>query len=130
MHLGQKTAELLLIGDAISSGRAQIIGLVNRLTTPDELMPVFHALAANIAAKPPMAVRYAKLALRDSSQTPPEDQQAWETSCFEAVWGSPEWERHLENYFGTTLLCKMGRPIETLFYPYHEHMLPSRRRIK
>lgn len=54
-------AELLLTGDTIDAARAEHIGLVSRVVPADELLNEAHALAARIAANPPLAVR----AIRD-----------------------------------------------------------------
>ncbi|HKS93019.1 MAG TPA: enoyl-CoA hydratase-related protein [Tepidiformaceae bacterium] len=61
-----KAAELLFTGDIISAQEALAIGLVSRVTTPDELMPAAHEMAAKIAANPPIAMRYMKEGLRKS----------------------------------------------------------------
>ena len=92
-------AELLLVGDPISAAHAQNIGLVNRVTAPDELMSEVRTLAARLAAKPPMAMRYAKAALSGCSGARSSDQEAWEAHCFAAVWGSHEWEQGLQRLF-------------------------------
>lgn len=61
-----KAAELLFTGDIISAQEALAIGLVSRVTAPDELMPAAHEMAAKIAANPPIAMRYMKEGLRKS----------------------------------------------------------------
>lgn len=52
--------ELLLTGDLIAAGRAEEMGLVNTVVTPDQVMPTAMALAERIAANGPLAVRAAK----------------------------------------------------------------------
>ena len=69
-------AELLLVGDAITAVRAENIGLVNRVVGPDELTPEVKILAARLAAKPPMALRYAKAALTGGSGPRSSDQES------------------------------------------------------
>ena len=59
-----KAAELLFTGDAIDAAEALRIGLVSEVTAHAELMPRARALAARIAANPPLALRYMKEGLR------------------------------------------------------------------
>ncbi len=99
-------AELLLVGERISATRAQTIGLVSRITAPDDLMGIAETLAARIVTQPPMAMRYAKAALRGGSTARSPDRTAWEASCFAAVWGSHEWEEGLHRLFNTTTVTE------------------------
>lgn len=92
-------AELLLVGEPIDAMRAQTIGLINWVAAPDDLLSAAETLATRLAAKPPLALRYAKAALRGSSGTPTPDQTPCEARCFAAVWGSPEWEQGLQKAF-------------------------------
>ncbi len=95
-------AELLLLGEPISATQALAIGLVNRIIAGDDLMLAAETLAARLATKPPLALRYAKAALIGSSTACPADQTDLEARCFAAVWGSPEWEQGLQKLFSTT----------------------------
>ncbi len=95
------SAELLLVGEPISAAQAQAIGLINRIIAYD-LMLAAESLAAQLATKPPMALRYAKAALLGSSAPGSPDQAAWEARCFAAVWGSQEWEKGLKKLFSRT----------------------------
>lgn len=92
-------AELLLVGEPINAARAQAIGLVNRVIEAEELLSAAEALAARLAAQPPLALHYAKAALSGSSALRSPDQTAWEARCFAAVWGSQEWEQGLQRLF-------------------------------
>jgi len=58
-----RAAELLLTGDLISAREAQAMGLVNRVVPPEELDAVVDALAARLAAGPPLGLRATKKAL-------------------------------------------------------------------
>jgi enoyl-CoA hydratase len=62
--LGQKkTMELLLTGDVIDAAEAERFGLVNKVVTPDELIPVVERLARKIALTPLVTLRLTKTAL-------------------------------------------------------------------
>jgi enoyl-CoA hydratase len=102
------TAELLLFGQEIASVRAQSIGLINRIISADELIAKAMILATQAAAKPPMAMRHAKAALRRNSENAPNGQETWETACFKAVWGGPEWQDGIRKLFAK----ENARPIE------------------
>lgn len=56
--------ELLTTGDFLSATRAHELGIVNRLSPPDRLAEDTRALAAQIAAKDPAAIRIGKRAFR------------------------------------------------------------------
>ena len=60
----EKAAELLFTGDVIHAAEALRIGLVSRTAAHDELLPQALALAARIAANPPLAVQRLKAGLR------------------------------------------------------------------
>jgi enoyl-CoA hydratase/carnithine racemase len=60
----EKAAELLLTGDMVDAAEAHRIGLVSRVVSPDDLLPVTRELAERIAANAPLAVRHIKEGLR------------------------------------------------------------------
>jgi enoyl-CoA hydratase/carnithine racemase len=62
----ERAAELLFTGDVIDAATAQAYGLVGRVVAHDELLPTARALAARIAANPPLAVQRLKAGLRDT----------------------------------------------------------------
>ncbi|WP_174183774.1 enoyl-CoA hydratase/isomerase family protein [Nocardia barduliensis] len=64
-----KALELLLTGDFIDADEALRIGLVNRLAEPERLAEVTGALAAQLAAAPPVTVRMIKRATYQSAGT-------------------------------------------------------------
>jgi enoyl-CoA hydratase len=62
----EKAAELLYTGDAIDAQEALRIGLVSRVVAHDQVLEAAVALAAKIAANPPLAVRRLKAGLREA----------------------------------------------------------------
>ena len=62
--------ELLFTGDKIDAATAKEMGLVSRVYPPEELLPAARALAAKIAAQPPLALRYMKEGVRKGVQSP------------------------------------------------------------
>ena len=75
-------AELALTGDVIDANRALEIGLVNRIVSPEELIPEAVTLAERIAAKSWRAVEATKQALRATWNI---DLAAAMTSSYQAV---------------------------------------------
>ena len=61
--------DLVLSGDRIDAQRALAIGLVSRLTETDRLEAVTRELAQRIAAKPPLAIQFAKEAVKQGAET-------------------------------------------------------------
>jgi len=63
-------AELLFTGRTIDARTALAVGLVSRVTSDVDLGPAATSLAIEIAANPPLAVRYLKEGLRRGMSTP------------------------------------------------------------
>jgi enoyl-CoA hydratase/carnithine racemase len=59
-----KAAELIFTAEPVTAQEAERIGLVNRVVAPEALMDEAWAMAAKIAAGPPIQLRMAKQALR------------------------------------------------------------------
>ena len=64
----QRAAELTLTGRIVKAEEARAIVIMLEVTEPDRLLPRAREIADQIAAKPPLAVRYAKRALRLAQQ--------------------------------------------------------------
>lgn len=60
----QRAAELTFTGRVVKAEEARALGILLEVTEPDGLLARSREIAAQIAAKPPLAVRYAKRALR------------------------------------------------------------------
>ena len=60
----QRAAELTLTGRVIKADEARALGVLLEVTEPEALLPRAREIAAQIASKPPLAVRYAKRTLR------------------------------------------------------------------
>ncbi len=69
----ERASELLFTGQRVDADEARRIGLVARVVAHDQLMETSLALAATIAAKPPLAVAKLKAGLREA--TDPDWQQ-------------------------------------------------------
>jgi enoyl-CoA hydratase/carnithine racemase len=61
-------AELTLTGDTFDAQRALQLGVVSRVTPPDQLLPQARALAARITRHPPHSVRLNTRLLRESAR--------------------------------------------------------------
>jgi len=81
----QRAAELTLSGRTFDAEEALRIGFVLEVTEPDDLLPRVNELAAGIAAKPPLAVRYAKRLMRLAQSQPLRDHlevcSGWQALC-------------------------------------------------
>lgn len=60
----QRAAELTFTGRIVKAEEARALGILLEVTEPERLLPRAREIAAQIAAKPPLAVRYAKRTLR------------------------------------------------------------------
>jgi enoyl-CoA hydratase len=65
-----KAMEMILTGNPIGASDALALGLVNRVVPASELMPQAMALAAELAAKPALALRYAMEAINGGLEMP------------------------------------------------------------
>jgi enoyl-CoA hydratase/carnithine racemase len=72
-----KAAELLFTGELIDAAEALRIGLVSEVTPHEDLMPRAMALAAAIAANPPLAVQALKAGLQRWSYGDPSEIGTW-----------------------------------------------------
>jgi enoyl-CoA hydratase len=80
-----RALELLLTGDQISAQDAHRLGLVNRVVPAAELMTVARALAATLASKAPIAIRYILEAVNKGLEMPFAQAQTFEATLFGLV---------------------------------------------
>ena len=80
-----KAAELLFTGDVIDARESLRIGLVSDVVAHEELMQRATAMAARIAANPPLALRYMKEGLRKSAYGDPREIGAWAIATIRAL---------------------------------------------
>jgi enoyl-CoA hydratase len=80
-----RALELLLTGEPITAAEAYRIGLVNRVVPAAELGTAARALAAALAAKPPVAARYILEAVARGADTPLREALALEAALFGLV---------------------------------------------
>lgn len=88
-----KAAELLFTGDPINAAEAERIGLVTETVPHADLMPRAEAMAARIAANPPLALRYMKQGLRRTTNGDPREVGSW---AIEIIYRLFETEDHRE----------------------------------
>jgi enoyl-CoA hydratase len=80
-----RALELLLTGDQVSAQEAHRLGLVNRLVSPAELMAEAKKLAASLASKAPIAIRYILEAVHKGTEMPFSQAQIFEATLFGLV---------------------------------------------
>ena len=77
-----RAKELLFTGDMIDAAEALRIGLANKLTSPEELLPTARNLAKKILKKSPAAVRLTKAAVNAGADLPMKEAVAYEAEVF------------------------------------------------
>jgi len=85
-----KAAELFFFADMVPADEAERIGLVNRVVPHDELMDVARDWAGRLAAKPALAIRYAKEAIQRSLGANVDEMLDFETAAQRDCFGSPD----------------------------------------
>ena len=87
-----KALEMVLTGDMIDSEQALSYGLVNSVTTPEQLKQTTMQLAENIARKSPHTTKVAKRAIRASLDLPFSEGVRMERSEFVALFDTEDKE--------------------------------------
>jgi enoyl-CoA hydratase len=80
-----RALELLLTGDQITAQEAHRLGLVNRVVPGADLLAQAKALAASLAAKAPIAIRYILEAVHKGLEMPFPQAQIFEATLFGLV---------------------------------------------
>jgi enoyl-CoA hydratase len=80
-----RALELLLTGDQITAQEAHRLGLVNRVVPAAELMAEARKLAATLASKAPMAIRYILEAVHKGLEMPFPQAEVFEATLFGLV---------------------------------------------
>jgi enoyl-CoA hydratase len=80
-----RALEILLTGDPLPAAEAHRLGLVNRVVPAAELMTEARKLAAALAAKAPVAIRYIIDAVNRGAQMSFAEAQAYEATLFGLV---------------------------------------------
>lgn len=82
--------ELLMTAEPIDARRAQEIGLVNRVVPAAELLSEAKRLAASLATKPALSVRYILEAVHKGVEMPLAQAQVYEATLFGLVFSSDD----------------------------------------
>jgi enoyl-CoA hydratase len=90
--------KLLYTGDLVPAMEALRIGLVDEVVPSAELMPRVRALAAGIAAKSPVALRYLKEAVRATTRAPLDEGLRLERSLFGLAFASRDKEEGVQAF--------------------------------
>jgi enoyl-CoA hydratase/3-hydroxyacyl-CoA dehydrogenase len=85
-----QACELIFTGDQIDAEEAARIGLVNRVASPQQLMPEARRLAKRIASQGPLAVRRAKAAINQALQTDLDTGLAFELETVARTFGTED----------------------------------------
>jgi enoyl-CoA hydratase len=85
-----RARQLLYTGDLLTAADARAAGLVNEVVEPAELMPRTRAIAGTIATRAPLAVAYAKRAVREGEDLPLDRGLALEQELFAALFGTAD----------------------------------------
>ncbi len=77
-----RASELIFSGDMIGAEEAFRLGIVNRVTSPEELLPESEKLIATILSRGPNAIKAAKMAIRQGIETNLDRGLEWEKQLF------------------------------------------------
>jgi enoyl-CoA hydratase len=85
-----RAMEMVLAGDFIEAEEAKRLGLANKVVPVESLIDEAKALAAKIAAKPPLAVKFAKESIVKALNTPLDEGLEFERKSFYLLFASED----------------------------------------
>jgi enoyl-CoA hydratase len=85
-----RARQLLYTGELLGAEEARALGLVNEVTEPAALLPRARALGEAIAGRAPLAVTFAKRAVRRGEDLPLDRALAFEQELFAALFGTAD----------------------------------------
>jgi len=85
-----KACELILTGEMIDAEEARRIGLINQITSPEELIPRTLELTRMILSRGPLAIRFALDAIHHGLRMPAEQGLALEATLFALLCASED----------------------------------------
>ena len=85
-----RAMDMVLTAREVPAPEALAMGLITRMSPPEELLPAAMELAGKIAAMPRPAIGMAKSLLRHGAETGLEQVLDYEMRCFRAAMASPE----------------------------------------
>ncbi|MDB5818484.1 MAG: Enoyl-CoA hydratase [Rhizobacter sp.] len=100
---------LMFTGDAIDAQEALRLGLVNRVTSAELLMPESLALAHRLAANAPIALRLLKQSMLHGREMPLDAALAYEQSNISLVFDSDDAHEGCEAFLGKRAAAFTGR---------------------
>ena len=95
-----RALELICSGDFISAADAERLGIVNAVYPAEELMDRARELAANLASKPPVAMRYAIEAVNQGLNATLKEGQAIEAHLFGLCFSTEDQSEGMEAFLG------------------------------
>lgn len=93
-----KARELIFTGKIIDAAEALEIGLVNRVVADDDVGEASQALARQIAAQSPLALKLAKSLLNNAQTLGPEAAMAWESAAQATLFEDGEKFRRMDSF--------------------------------
>lgn len=95
----QRTAELLFFGETFSAAQAFDMGLVNKVLTPDDLLPYAYTQAAKLVVLPPSSLRTTKSLMKARNYDAVTAQINEENKFFSAMLQAPEAKEAFAAFF-------------------------------
>ena len=106
--------ELVMTGDHISAAEAYRIGLVNHVVPPEELDAAVAKMASKLAARGPVALHMAKVAMNNGVQADLRTGLDIEARCFSLCFGTQDKNEGDEGFSGETQ-TEFSRQVKNFF---------------